>query len=108
MIKLGKGYKYNEVSSNIQSLQEICCKFGGVPSFDVFRENFYNEEREEKTKIIASTPEKDINGKYQWRTVKTTTFIGQHPSAALGWSVASTFVINSSSYHNYRRNWYLG
>ena len=107
--KLGKGYKYNEVSSNIQSLQEICCKFGGVPSFDVFRENFYNEEREEKAKIIASTPEKDINGKYQWMTIQTTTFAGQHPNAALGWSCASTSVIkegNSSvAYHNYRRDW---
>ena len=104
--KLGKGYKYNEVSSNIQSLQEICCKFGGVPSFDVFQENFYNEEREEKAKIIASTPENDINGKYQWRTVKTKTFVGQHPMAALGWSFASSYVIHGNSYHNYRRDWY--
>jgi hypothetical protein len=107
--KLGKEYKYYVVSANIQSLREICCKFGGVPSFDVFRENFYNEEREEKAKTIASTPEKDINGKYQWRTVKSAIFVRQHPDSDFGWSFASTVVIkegNSSvSYHNYRRDW---
>jgi len=109
--KLGKEYKYNEVSSNIQSLQEICCKFGGVPSFDVFRENFYNEEREEKAQINASTPEKDINEKYQWRTVKSTIFVRQHPDSNFGWSYASTSIysaqegIDSATYHNYRRDW---
>ena len=106
--KLGKEYKYNEVSSNIQSLQEICCKFGGVPSFDVFRENFYNRELEVKAKIIASTPEKDINRKYQWRTVKSAIFCRQHPDSNFGWSFASTAVVkegNSSvAYHNYRRD----
>lgn len=106
--KLGKEYKYNEVSSNIQSLQEICCKFGGVPSFDVFRENFYNEEQEVKSKIMVSSPENDINGKYQWRAVKSTTLVHQHPPAALGWTCASSYVILGITYHNYRRDWYLG
>lgn len=104
--KLGKDYKYNEVSNNIETLQEICVKFGGLPSFDVFRENFYNGEQKVKAKIIASTPENDINGKYQWRTLKATTFVRQHPSADLGWSFASTSIIHGNSYHNYRRNWY--
>ena len=109
--KLGKEYKYNEVSDNIQSLQEICCKFGGIPSFDVFRENFYNGEHEEKEKIIASTPEKDINGKYQWRTVKSTISVRQHPDSNFGWSYASTSIysaqegIDSATYHNYKRDW---
>lgn len=104
---LGKEYKYNEVSANIQLLQEICCKFGGVPSFDVFRENFYNREHE--TQIIESTPEKDMTGKYQWRIIKADTFVAQHPMADLGWSCASTSVIKKGSisvaYHNYRRDW---
>jgi len=107
--KLGKDYKYNEVSNNIETLQEICVKFGGLPSFDVFRENFYNGEQEVKAKIIASTPEKDINRKYQWRTVKSAIFCRQHPDSNFGWSFASTAVVkegNSSvAYHNYRRDW---
>tara|TARA_B100000795_G_C22717792_1_gene406192 strand:- start:661 stop:1146 length:486 start_codon:yes stop_codon:yes gene_type:complete len=103
--KLGKEYKYNEVSANIQTLQEICCKFGGVPSFDVFRENFYNGEQEEKAKIIASTPENDITEKYQWKRFKSTTTYG--PSADYGWTCASSCVISGNTYHNYRRdcNW---
>ena len=107
--KLGKEYKFNEVSNNIQSLQEICCKFGGVPSFDVFRENFYNGEQEVKAKIIASTPENDINGKYQWRRVRTESAHCTHPNENNGWSCASTSVVEEGihfvGYHNYRRDW---
>ena len=103
--KLGKEYKFNEVSNNIQSMQEICCKFGGVPSFDVFRENFYKEE-EEKQKEIAFTPEDDKNGKYQWRRACINTSLYLHPSENNGWSFTSTIVIKEgATYHNYRRDW---
>ena len=103
--KLGKEYKYNEVSSNIQTLQEICCKFGGVPSFDVFRENFYNEEQKEKAKMIESTPENDITGKYQWKRVKNNSSPHYFPDDRFGWTCASSCVISGNIFHNYRRDW---
>ena len=101
--KLGKDYKYNSVSCNIETLQEICVKFGGLPSFDVFRENFYKGEAEEKTIMDPKCPSEDNKNRYQWRRVRA---IGDaHPLACKGWSCASTVCVNSSSYHNYRRDW---
>ena len=60
------------MSSNIETLQEICVKFGGLPSFDVFRENFYKDEAEEKIMTDPKNPEEDNKSKYQWRRVRAT------------------------------------
>ena len=107
--KLGKDYKYNSVSSNIETLQEICVKFGGLPSFDVFHENFYKGEAEEKIMIDPKNPEEDNKSKYQWRRVRATGPHVTHPPACKGWSCTSTITVEeghcSYSYHNYRRNW---
>ena len=108
--KLGKDYKYSEVSNGIETLQEICCKFGGVPSFDLFRENFYKGEAEQKIIIEPKNPEEDlklinINGE-EFLPHKLQSL---HPDPNKGWSCASTTVIKegitSSAYHNYRREW---
>ena len=103
--QLGKDYKYTEVSSNIEALQEICCKFGGVPSFDLFRDNFYKGEAEQKTFITANTPEEDTANKYQWRRVPATNVQVMHPEAKYGWSCASTTAHEGYNFHNYRRSW---
>ena len=107
--KLGKDYKYNSVSCNIETLQEICVKFGGLPSFDVFRENFYKGETEEKIMTDPKNPEEDNKNKYQWRRVRATGPHVTHPLACKGWSCTSTITVEeghcSYSYHNYRRDW---
>jgi len=104
--KLGKDYKYNFVVSNINSLQDICCKFGGLPSFDLFRENFYKEEEYTK-KTTFNTPEEDIEGKFQWKKVKASNPLLPHPNASEGWSCGSTSYHEKTltAYHNYRRDW---
>ena len=107
--KLGKDYKYSQVSNGIEALQEICCKFGGVPSFDLFRENFYKGEAEQKIIIEPKNPEEDSKHEYQWRRVLASQLQSLHPDPNKGWSCASTTVIKegitSSAYHNYRREW---
>ncbi len=107
--KLGKVYKYNSVSSNIETLQEICTKLGGLPSFDVFRENFYKDEAEEKIMFDPKNPEEDNKSKYQWQRVRATGSNSAAPPANQGWSCASTVNVAEGrcnySYHNYRRNW---
>ena len=90
--KLGKDYKYNFVVSNINTLQNICCKFGGLSSFDLFRENFYKEEEYTKKTTSINTPEEDIEGKFQWRKVKASNVQAIHPNASEGWSCASTSI----------------
>ena len=109
---LGKEYKFNELSFNIQKLQEMCIKVGGVPSFDLFRDNFYKGEFEKKTIIDPKNPEEDHKNKYQWRRIRAT---GPHisaPPAHYGWSCASTSSVkegnHSYAYHNYRRDWNFG
>ena len=99
------------MSSNIETLQEICVKFGGLPSFDVFRENFYKDEVVEIIFNDPKNPEEDSKNKYQWRRVRATGSHLVHPPACQGWSCSSTVTIAegpcSYSYHNYRRDWNL-
>ena len=105
--KLGKEYKYNEVSHNIEILQEICCKFGGIPSFDVFRENFYKEENDRATVISHNpmTPEQDIKKLYQWRIADERASSSMHPNPGLGWSAAGTVRKGGLLLHYYHRLW---
>jgi len=108
--KLGKDYKYKSVSSNIETLQEICTKLGGLPSFDSFRENFYKDEVVEIIFNDPKNPEEDNKNKYQWRRVRATgPSSAVHPLANQGWSCASTITVEEGQcsylYHNYRRDW---
>ena len=108
--KLGKEYKYNEVSHNIETLQEICVKFGGLPSFDVFRENFYKEENDRATVISHNpmTPEQDIKKLYQWRIADERSSCSSHPFAREGWSAAGTVKKGNLLLHYYHRLWNRG
>ena len=110
--KLGKDYKYNEVSNNIETLQEICVKFGGLPSFDVFRENFYKGESEGTTLIINNpmTPEQDKKNLYQWRITDHNSSCSSHPYPHKGWSAAGSEVKKRDTLgplliYYYRRDW---
>lgn len=108
--KLGKDYKYKSVSSNIETLQEICTKLGGLPSFDVFRENFYKDEVVEIIFNDPKNPEEDNKNKYQWRRVRATgPSSAVPPLACQGWSCSSTISVEEGQcsylYHNYRRDW---
>ena len=110
--KLGKEYKYNEVSHNIETLQEICVKFGGLPSFDVFRENFYKGESEGTTLISNNpmTPEQDKKNLYQWRITDHNSSCSTHPYPHKGWSAAGSEVKKRDTLgplliYYYRRDW---
>ena len=110
--KLGKDYKYNSVSCNIETLQEICVKFGGLPSFDVFRENFYKGESEGTTLISNNpmTPEQDKKNLYQWRITDASSSCSNHPYPHQGWSAAGSDLKKRDTLgplliHYYRRDW---
>ena len=64
-----KGYEV--VTSNLETLNEICIKLGGIPSFELFYHNFYNDEAEEweeweEQNYNPRTPDEDTKGVFQW------------------------------------------
>ena len=65
------GSGYNSVSSYLEDLNNICTKFGGIPSFELFYNNFYNYQKEKKEKeeyynYNPIKPEEDTKQLYQW------------------------------------------
>ena len=62
---------YKVVTSNLETLNEICIKLGGIPSFELFYRNFYNDEevarqQEDEANYNPRIPEEDTKKKFQW------------------------------------------
>lgn len=57
--------RYNGFTHNLNELDKICNKLGGIPVFDTFIEHFYEED---KTKINKNfmKPEEDLDSTYVW------------------------------------------
>ena len=104
----------NAVVSNLSSLQETCSKLGGIPSFDLFYDNFFSckvKEVVEQNKTEPLTPDEDKEGKYQWVACRTncqTDVLNFMNRINLnnGWSLASIDVTGAFGVHYYYRNWY--
>ena len=100
-----KEYNFLETTGNIKKLEIICCKFGGIPSFDSFCENFYKNIEEEDENYTPKTPEEDINNKYQWEKTLVNSSFHDYPNLEQGWSLASTTKVGVEYFHNYYKKW---
>ena len=104
---------FNVIVSNLNSLQETCSKLGGIPSFDLFYDNFFSckvKEVVEQTKTEPLTPDEDKEGKYQWAACRSNLQIDidnfiNRLDLNNGWSVASIDLTDAIGVHYYYRNW---
>ena len=105
---------FNCVVANLNQLQTVCIKLGGLPTFDLFYENFFESKNIEKVKTTEPvTPEEDVEGKYQWIAFPiensaqvSANITRQHLQK--GWSLASvskTSLTFNTALHYYYRNW---
>ena len=104
---------FTRVVSNLNSLQETCSKLGGIPSFDLFYDNFFSckvKEVVEQNKTEPLTPDQDKQGKYQWASCRSNlqgdinNFIDRL-NLDEGWSLASIDLTGIVAVHHYYRNW---
>jgi len=104
---------FNVIVSNLNSLQETCSKLGGIPSFDLFYDNFFSckvKEVVEQAKTEPLTPDEDKEGKYQWVACRSDlqvdidNFINRL-DLNNGWSLASIDLTSETPIHYYYRNW---
>ena len=101
------------VVSNLSSLQETCSKLGGIPSFDLFYDNFFSckvKEVVEQNKTEPLTPDQDKQGKYQWAACRSNCQIDidnfiNRINLDEGWSLASIDLTGTVAVHHYYRNW---
>ena len=106
------------VNSDLERLNVICDKFGGIPSFDLFYENFHKEgeaaEKKRKGYDVdnPTEPKEDEKKMYQWaqctyfHTCDHLRFLETH-KAGYGWSFTKQVNIDrpGSSMAYYRREW---
>ena len=97
--------------ANLNTLQEVCAKLGGIPSFDLFYDNVYKSKEVVKANTVEPlNPEADITGKYQWTACRSSSqtdinnFINRL-SLEDGWSLASIDLTDDIPIHYYYRNW---
>ena len=64
--KLKNEPKYNCLTHNLNELDKICNKLGGVPVFDKFLEDFYEWDKIKPENQNFMKPEQDINNSYVW------------------------------------------
>ena len=58
--------RYNGLTHNLNELDKICNKLGGIPVFDKFLEEFYKEDTNLSTNTNFMKPREDINNSYVW------------------------------------------
>jgi len=99
-----------QLVSNLTTVQEVCAKLGGIPSFDLFYENFYNAPTSVKADFVEPlTAEEDIDGKYQWVVCRSNhqnevdNFLTRIRLVD-GWSLGSIDVTGQIAVHYYYRN----
>ena len=57
--------RYNGLTHNLNELDKICNKLGGIPVFDTFIEDFYESDKNKKNKNFMK-PEEDLDNTYVW------------------------------------------
>ena len=107
------------INSDLERLNVICDKFGGIPSFDLFYENFHKEgeaaEKKRKGYDVdnPTEPKEDEKKMYQWaqctyfHAMDHTKFLENH-KAGYGWSFTKQLPLDRPGYlmAYYRREWY--
>ncbi len=58
--------RYNCLTHNLNQLDKICNKLGGVPVFDKFLEDFYEWDKIKPENKNFMKPEEDIDSSYLW------------------------------------------
>ena len=58
--------RYNGLTHNLNELDKICNKLGGVPVFDKFLEDFYEWDKIKPENQNFMKPEQDIDNSYVW------------------------------------------
>ena len=58
--------RYNCLTQNLNKLDKICNKLGGVPIFDKFLEDFYECDKIKPENQNFMKPEQDIDSSYVW------------------------------------------
>ena len=61
--------RYNDLTHNLTELDKICNKLGGIPVFDTFIEDFYENDKNKKNKNFMK-PEEDLDNTYVWMTFR--------------------------------------
>ena len=90
----GDGYSY--VNSNMEELNNVSVKLGGIPSVELFYKNFYDEDEkfaEVNQEYNPLCPADDVKQKYEWSGsdqvgANLRAFQIQH-DAINGWSIAN-------------------
>lgn len=122
-IYLKTGRYETSVLNNLESINELSTKLGGIPSFDLFYENFINNDldnvekkREEKNKSYdvdnPTEPKEDKKKMYQWaqctyfHSDDHLTFLKSH-KAGYGWSFTKQVNTDRPGFAIafYRREW---
>ena len=61
--------RYNCLTHNLNQLDKICNKLGGIPVFDKFLKEFYESDKNKKNKNFMK-PEEDLDNTYVWMTFR--------------------------------------
>jgi len=84
--------RYNGLTHNLNELDKICNKLGGIPVFDTFIEDFYESDKNKKNKNFMK-PEEDLDNTYVWMLYRDTSlastyehFIKNVCPPSRGWS----------------------
>jgi len=98
--------------SNLTILQEVCAKLGGIPSFDLFYENFYNKPTTvNKDFVEPLTAEEDKGGQYQWIVCRSNcqneinNFLSRNKVVDDGWALGSIDLTGDIAVYYYYRKW---
>ena len=101
-IKNSKEKPSNYTITKIENLNETCNKFGGIPSFDHFYRNYYNEIGDDKKFYNPMRTNQDYLKLYNWRVIREDLFNSEN--AYKGWSVTEIERIGITDYMWLRKN----
>ena len=100
----------DEFNEQINRLNDICNIFGGIESFDVYYNNFYNQMKEEQIDEVTynpQCPEEDYKNLYSWALIDNRNinnfrlFASEH--ILKGWSAHKNYHVDSFEYVWYRK-----
>lgn len=98
--------RYNILTNNLNDLDKICNKLGGIPVFDKFIEEFYKEDKNKTENTNFMKPEQDIDNNYIWMIYNDTgqsydyrVFINTICSPDRGWTCSG----NESNIYYFRK-----
>tara|TARA_Y100000992_G_C21116461_1_gene419763 strand:+ start:173 stop:772 length:600 start_codon:yes stop_codon:yes gene_type:complete len=100
----------DEFNEQINRLNDICNIFGGIESFDVYYNNFYNQIKEEQIDEVTynpQCPEEDYKNLYSWALIDNRNinnfrlFATEH--IWKGWSAHKNYHVDSFEHIWYRK-----